>query len=51
MTEAVLEELEPTNFNDNMKSQHSDEWVRAMEEEMSAFRENDNGSVAPYRAR
>lgn len=41
LTEAVLEELEPTNFSDAMKSRHSDKWLRAMRDEVDAFSEND----------
>lgn len=44
-TEAVHDDLEPTNFNEAMKSRHSDKWVRAMNDEMDALKENDTWNL------
>lgn len=41
LTETVLQDIEPTNFTEAMKSSDSDNWTRAMEEEIQAFKEND----------
>lgn len=47
LTEAVLEDLEPTNFSDAMKSRNSDKWLNAMKDEINAFNENDTWDLVP----
>lgn len=41
LTEAVSEELAPTNFDEAVKCRDSDKWLSAMEEEMKAFEDNE----------
>uniref|UniRef100_A0ABD2WYY7 Integrase catalytic domain-containing protein n=1 Tax=Trichogramma kaykai TaxID=54128 RepID=A0ABD2WYY7_9HYME len=41
LTEAIKQDNKPTNFQEAIKGHYREEWIRAMDEEMKAFDENE----------